>query len=66
MIKNVLSDVGGVGVFGIISICLFFTTFTGAILYSLLFDKAHARAMSELPLNDGSTIPAHKGERRHE
>ena len=29
MIKNVLSDIGGVGLYGVISISLFFTVFIG-------------------------------------
>jgi hypothetical protein len=32
MIKNVLNDIGGIGLYGVISICLFFAVFTGAIL----------------------------------
>lgn len=54
MIKNVLSDLGGVGLFGVISICLFFTVFLGAVFYSLLVNERHTESMSALPLNDGS------------
>ena len=34
MIKNVLNDIGGVGLYGVVSICLFFTVFTGAMLWA--------------------------------
>lgn len=53
MIKNVLSDIGGVGVYGVISICLFFTVFTGSLIWSLLLKKADLDSRSVLPLDDG-------------
>ncbi|MBI5775001.1 MAG: CcoQ/FixQ family Cbb3-type cytochrome c oxidase assembly chaperone [Verrucomicrobia bacterium] len=61
MIKNVLSDIGGVGIYGVISICLFFAVFTGAVLFSLLMTKQTVKTISALPLEDGEKIPASKG-----
>ena len=61
MIKNVLSDIGGVGIYGVISICLLFAVFTGAVLVSLLMTKRTVQTMSALPLEDGEKIPAQKG-----
>ncbi|MBI3880537.1 MAG: CcoQ/FixQ family Cbb3-type cytochrome c oxidase assembly chaperone [Verrucomicrobia bacterium] len=61
MIKNVLSDIGGVGIYGVISICLFFTVFSGAILVSLMMSRRTARTLSELPLDDGEKIFPPKG-----
>jgi len=61
MIKNVLSDIGGVGAYGVVSICLFFAVFTGAVLVSLLMSKRTVKAVSHLPLEDGEIIPARKG-----
>ena len=51
MIKNVLSTIGGVEQFGIISICLFFAFFNGAILWAFRQKRSHLDAMSALPLD---------------
>jgi cbb3-type cytochrome oxidase subunit 3 len=65
MIKNVLSDIGGVGLYGIISVCLFFIIFTTAIVWALLRKKSFCQAMSALPLDDG-IVPSVKGDSDHE
>ena len=41
---------GGVGVYGIISICLFFAVFVGVLLWTLRLKKPYLNAMRELPL----------------
>ena len=51
MIKNVLSSIGGVEHFGIISICLFFAFFIGTIAWVFCQRKSHLDAMSALPLD---------------
>jgi len=66
MVKNVLSDIGGIGIYGVISICLFFAVFTGAFVWSLLLKKSDIYARSVLPLEDGTAAPTAKGETRHE
>ena len=66
MIKNVLSDIGGIGIYGVVSICLFVAVFTGALVWSLLLKKADLDSRSVLPLNDGTVVPAKKGNSRHE
>ncbi len=53
MIKNVLTDIGGVGLYGVISICLFFAVFIGALFLTVRMKKAFADRMSALPLDDG-------------
>lgn len=55
MIKNVLSALGGIEVYGIISICLFFVVFTAAILWAVTLKKPFLKSMSQLPLDDGET-----------
>jgi hypothetical protein len=54
MIKNVLTHVGGVENFGILSICLFFAVFTGAMIWAATRKKAFLNEMSQLPLEDGT------------
>ncbi len=55
MIKNVLTDINGVEVYGVISICLFFTVFTTAMIWAAFQKKSLMNRMSVLPLNDGET-----------
>lgn len=47
----------GVEVYGIISICLFFTVFTSAMVWAAFLKKPFLKTMSGLPLNDGETAP---------
>jgi hypothetical protein len=57
MIKNVLTHIGGIGIYGVISICLFFAVFTGALIRACLVRKPLADRLSALPLEDGSVEP---------
>jgi hypothetical protein len=66
MIKNVLSDIGGIGIYGVISICLFVAVFIGAFIWSMLLKKSELDSRSMLPLEDGSLSPTPKGNSRHE
>lgn len=67
MIKNVLTDIGGVGLYGIVSVLLFFLVFTGAVVSALLKKKPFLNYMGALPLNDGSETNSPKQEdSRHE
>ena len=63
MIKNILSTVGGVENYGIISICLFFAVFVTAVLWALFQRKAVVRQMEALPLDGGEVT---KGDSRNE
>jgi hypothetical protein len=63
MIKNVLSSLGGVENYGILSICLFFVTFLGALVWAMLQKKALVQHMAALPLDGGETT---KGDSSHE
>ncbi|MCX6921758.1 MAG: CcoQ/FixQ family Cbb3-type cytochrome c oxidase assembly chaperone [Verrucomicrobia bacterium] len=56
MIQNVLSGIGGVGMYGVISICLFFAFFIGVLVWTLGLKKSYLNRMGELPL-DGSSVP---------
>ena len=54
MIKNVLEHIGGVGAYGVISICLFFAVFLGAVFFAWRMKQSHADTMSALPLDDAT------------
>jgi hypothetical protein len=56
MIQNVLSGIGGVGIYGVISICLFFAVFVGVLVWITGLKRSYLNAMSELPL-DGAAAP---------
>ncbi len=50
MIENVLNRIGGVGTFGLISICIFFAFFTGILIWAAFLKQPYLHSMSELPL----------------
>ena len=54
MIQNTLKEVGGIGLFGVVSICLFCLVFTGVIIRACFLSKATADSLGSLPLNDGT------------
>lgn len=60
MIKNILQDIGGIGLYGVISLCLFFSVFSSALIYTLLQRSSVCARMSALPLQD------EKGDISHE
>ena len=63
MIKNVVQDIGGVGLYGIISLCLFFSVFAGAILLACVHKRSFCATMSALPLEEETS---RKGDNSHE
>ncbi len=60
MIKNVLTHIGGVEIYGIISVLLFFVFFIGILLWAFRLKRPHLESMGRLPLNDG----VHQGDAR--
>jgi hypothetical protein len=54
MYKEVLESIQGIGLYGIISICLFFGFFTGVLLWSCRLKKNYLNLMGNLPLEDGN------------
>jgi hypothetical protein len=57
MIPNVLKDISGVDLYGVVSISLFFLVFLGAILFTVTQKKAFLQKMESLPLS-GDEFPA--------
>ena len=55
MFKEVLTEIGGIGLYGVISICLFFTVFTASLVRACLHRKTYLEAMSLMPLDDSET-----------
>jgi len=61
MIKNVLQEVGGIGVYALVSLLLFFTVFTGALVFTIIQRASLCRKMESLPLEDDPTPQNKKG-----
>ena len=53
MIKNILCSIDGIGIYGVISICIFFGFFTGMLLWASVLKKNYLNRMAELPLDSG-------------
>ena len=66
MIQNVLREIGGIGLYGVISVCLFFLVFSVAIVRACLLKKPFLHAMSTLPLDDGQPVTPTKDASNHE
>jgi len=56
MIKSVLEHIGGVGIYGVISICIFFTFFTGVLFWAARLKKNNLKSISALPLEDSAPV----------
>jgi hypothetical protein len=59
MFQNILKDIGGIGIYDAISICLFVMVFTGALLWAAGLKKPFLKAMSSMPLENDDR-PANK------
>ena len=66
MIQNLIRDLGGIGIFGTISVCLFFLVFGVALLWALRLKRPFLKAMESLPLSDDESAVIGKGETGHE
>ena len=51
MIQNILSHLGGVEHFGIVSLCLFCTVFIGVLFWTFLQNKSHLEYMARVALD---------------
>jgi hypothetical protein len=57
MVKNVIQEIGGLGVYALTSLLLFFAVFTGAVIWTFLQRPSLCRKMGALPLEDESDKP---------
>lgn len=54
MIKNILTHIGGVEIYGIISILLFFVFFVGMLIWAFRLNRGQLESMRGIPLEDGT------------
>ncbi|HYE32041.1 MAG TPA: hypothetical protein VEH27_11470 [Methylomirabilota bacterium] len=66
MVKNILQSIGGIGLYGVISVCLFFAVFSGAVLLACLHRRGFLDRMSVMPLEDGERPIQSAGGSDHE
>ena len=64
MIRNVLSGIGGIETYPIISLLLFVLVFAGAIIWAVTMRKSEVDHASRLPLEDGDLLTTAKKEQR--
>lgn len=64
MIRNILQDIGGVGLYGIVSLLLFFLVFGSVLIWALRLKRPYLDEMSHLPL-DTNGPPPKSGDSRH-
>lgn len=50
MIQDVIRAIGGIGIYGVISLCLFFSVFVGALIWAFSQKKSFLDSMSAKPL----------------
>ena len=62
MIKNVLTSIGGVENYGIISIFIFFGFFLGVLVWAFGCRKDYIQSMSTLPLDNDPEAPQKNSE----
>jgi hypothetical protein len=53
MFQNILCGIDGIGIYGVISILIFFTFFTGVLVWTGTLKKNYLKSMADLPLDDG-------------
>ena len=60
MIQNALKGIDGVGLYGVVSISIFFLFFTGMLVWAFAKKKNYLDKMSRLPLDGGEKSATEK------
>lgn len=55
MIRNVLQTIGGIEVYPIISLLMFFGLFATVLIWFFRVDKSHVKMMASIPLEDAQS-----------
>jgi hypothetical protein len=66
MMERIVTKIGGIEGFGVISICLFFVVFTSALVWAFCQKKTFIAEMESLPLQDEEPKPGKRGGNRHD
>jgi len=66
MIRNVLTHITGVEIYGIVSILLFFATFSAAVIYALWQKRSLMQSLAALPLAENEPVGTPENQASHE
>lgn len=66
MIQNVLREIGGIGLYGMVSVCLFFFAFGIVLVRAFSLRKPDLDAMGALPLQEDETVDKSRMDNCHE
>lgn len=58
MEEKIICSMNGVGIYGVISICIFVAFFTGMLLWAFTKKDNYLNKMGSLPLDSGEEKPA--------
>ncbi len=59
MLKNYLSSIQDVGIYGVLAIVIFFSVFIAVLAYVVFMRKELVNKLGEAPLHDGTTQETH-------
>lgn len=65
MFRDVLSNLGGLGWYGLLSTLLFFACFIAVVIWVLRIKKPHVDKMKHLPLESDKPATDEEGEKDH-
>ena len=65
MIQHIVTEIGGIAGFGVVSICLFVAVFSGALVWAFCQKKAFLNSMGAMPLQDEESTKDAKGDNHH-
>ena len=63
--KNIFTQMNGIEIYGIISICIFVSIFATALVWTFLLKQPFLKSMGALPLDEGRK-PGNAKEESHE
>jgi hypothetical protein len=55
MYKEILRSIVGIDVFPVVSLAIFVTVFTAAVVYAVRLDRGRVAALAALPLDESET-----------
>ncbi len=53
LVHSILKGLGGIEQYGVFSLCLFSTIFTGVLIFAFFQKRNHLEHMSRVPLDEG-------------
>jgi cytochrome c oxidase cbb3-type subunit 4 len=56
MYKDILRSIAGIDIFPVVSLVIFLTVFTAAIVYAIRLDRARLAALAALPLDEPDAL----------